>query len=160
MLENDLTLLLARVATGAGMVAFIAPTLWAFRTARARNPELPDSEVEEIRIHVLDELDRVKFAAAGALLVGVLLEVQVMGSGLSEGRVARAVLLFVAIASHVYAVMVVQPRGRYYRERIPAGAGPDDPWRKRTRGQERRNEVVAAVGLVLAITAVVCGWRA
>lgn len=160
MAEGDLILVLARVATGAGLVAFVGATLWAFRTARAGSPGLTAAEIDSIRLHVLEGLDRMKFVAAGALLVGVLLEVQVMGSSLPEGRIARAVLLFVAVASHVYAVMVVQPRGRYYRERIPAGAGPDDPWRRRTRGQERRNEAVAAIGLALAIAAVLCGWRA
>src|SRR5258705_183948 len=85
--------------------------------------------------------------------LGQLLEVQVMGSSLPPRHVVRDGLLFLLVAAHVYAVMVVQPKMRYYREKIASfdTAAEDDPWRLKFQAQHRRSARVNVIGLVLAV---------
>ena len=63
------------------------------------------------------------------------------------------------LASHVYAVMVVQPRMRYYREKVADfdAADQSDPWRLKFQAQHRRSTRVAVLGLALAVWAVLLG---
>jgi len=148
---------MGRFLTVAGGVAYAGASIGSLAAARALVPGSPDEAAREHRGHVLDGLDRAKWIAAGAVLVGVLLEVQEMGSSLPPRRVARAVLLFVAVASHVYSVMVVKPRIRYYSERMLEGGEARNPWRTNVERQTVRNEMVSLFGLALAVTALFMG---
>jgi hypothetical protein len=153
----EVSLFLGRFLTVAGGVAYAATSIWSLAAARATVPGSSDVAAREHREHVLDGLDRAKWIAAGAVLIGVLLEVQEMGSSLPLRRVARAVLLFVAVASHVYSVMVVKPRIRYYTERMREGEAAGNPWRTNVERQTVRNEMVSLFGLVLAVAALFMG---
>jgi hypothetical protein len=110
--------------------------------------------------HVVGTLDRLKFIVAGCILVGLLLEVQVLGSSLPPRRVARAIVLFLLIASHVYVVMVVQPKMRYYREKVTSfeeEKTKEDPWRAKYGAERRKSEIVSLVGLLFAVVSFVLG---
>jgi hypothetical protein len=103
-------------------------------------------------------LGRARFVAAGGVLVGVLLEVQVMGSALAPRHVARAVVLFVLVASLVYSVMVVAPKARYYDERSSAfEENLRAPWHARRDAALLRGSRIDLVGFLLALVALVLG---
>jgi hypothetical protein len=105
-----------------------------------------------------DRFGRAKFVAAGALLVGVLLEVQVMGSALPPRNVARAIVLFVLVASLVYSVMVIAPKARYYDERSSTfEENLRAPWHARSDAARARGSRVDLFGLLLALAALVLG---
>lgn len=158
--SSDLPLELSRVGIALALAVWIGGTLLAAAAAAKLFGLLPSRDLAgRVFGEILHVLDRAKFVAAGALLIGVLLEVQVMGSALPGRRIARDGLLFFLIASHVYAVMVVQPRMRYYREKIGDldTAAADDPWRLKFQAQHKRSARVNVVGLFLAVVAVILG---
>ena len=96
--------------------------------------------------------------AAGFLLVGVLLEVQVLGSSLPPRHVWRAVTIFLLLASLVYAVMVVAPKARYYDERSATfEENLRAPWHARRDAARARGSKIDFVGFVLALAALVLG---
>jgi hypothetical protein len=96
--------------------------------------------------------------AAGALLVGVLLEVQVMGSSLPPRHVWRAGVLFLLVASLVYSVMVVAPKARYYDERSSTfEENVRAPWHARRDAARARGSRIDLFGFLLALLALVLG---
>lgn len=157
---SDAVLELSRAAIALGLAVWVGGTLVAFLTARTLFEALPSrSQAGELFGKVIERLDKARFVAAGGLLVGVLLEVQTSGSALAARHVFRAVLLFLLVAAHVYAVMVVKPKMRYYREKVADldAADADDPWREKFRHEHGRSEGVNALGLLLALAALVVG---
>jgi hypothetical protein len=105
-----------------------------------------------------EKLGRARFIAAGLLLVGVLLEVQVMGSSLPVRHVWRAGVIFVLVASLVSVVMVVLPRERYYRERsLSLEEDLRQPWVSRADVARRRAARIESFGFFLALAALVLG---
>ena len=121
----DFLLEASRVLIGLGLAVFIGVPL-AFLVGRRKKIFLEGEEEKgrgapgillEVEEGKRERLGRARFVAAGALLLGVLLEVQVMGSALPPRHVWRAVILFLLVASLVYSVMVVAPKARYYDER-------------------------------------------
>jgi len=160
MSATDLPLELSRIAIGLGLAVWIGGTLLAIVVATRLFAQIPSRALAgAIFADILAILDKAKFIVAGGLLIGVLLEVQTAGSALPGRRIVRATILFLLIASHVYAVMVVQPKMRYFREKIGDldQAGADDPWRKKFQGAHKKSERVTGVGLVLAVLALVVG---
>jgi hypothetical protein len=106
----------------------------------------------------MEELGRPRFIAAGALLLGVLLEVQVMGSSLPPRHVWRAGILFVLVASLVYSVMVVAPKARYYDERSSTlEENLRSPWHARRDAARARGSRIDFLGFLLALGALVLG---
>jgi high-affinity Fe2+/Pb2+ permease len=90
--------------------------------------------------------------AAGALLVGVLLEVQVMGSALPPRHVWRAGVLFLLVASLVYSV------ARYYDERSSTfEENLRAPWHARRDAARARGSRIDFFGFLLALLALVLG---
>jgi MFS family permease len=105
-----------------------------------------------------ERLGRARFVAAGALLVGVLLEVQVMGSALPPRHVWRAGAIFLLLAALVSAVMVVLPRERYYREKsLTFEENLRPPWASRAAAAQRRAARLDFFGFLLALAALVLG---
>ncbi len=105
-----------------------------------------------------DALGRARFVAAGALLLGVLLEVQVMGSALAPRHVWRAGAIFLLVASLVSTVMVVLPRERYYREKsLSLEEDLRQPWVSRADAARRRAARIDLFGFLLALAALVLG---
>jgi hypothetical protein len=105
-----------------------------------------------------ERLGRARFVAAGALLVGVLLEVQVMGSSLPPRHVWRAGVLFLLVASLVYSVMVVAPKARYYDERSSTfEENLRAPWHVRRDAARARGSRIDFFGFLLALLALVLG---
>ncbi len=101
---------------------------------------------------------RARFVAAGCLLVGVLLEVQVLGSALPARHVWRTGVLFVLVASLVYSVMVVAPRARYYDERSSTfEENLRTPWLARRDATRARGRKINLFTFVLALAALVLG---
>ncbi|MEO6325517.1 MAG: hypothetical protein ABIT01_04290 [Thermoanaerobaculia bacterium] len=158
--EIDWPLELSRILVNAGLAVWIGGTLLAIAVAVTLFASLPSrSQAGEIFGAILHILDRGKFIAAGGLLIGVLLEVQASGSALATRHIVRDTMIFVLIASHVYAVMVVQPKMRYYREKIVDldAASLQDPWRLKFQAAHRKSERVTGAGLVLAVATLVIG---
>lgn len=167
MNASDLALEASRAAIALGLAVWIGGTLLAAGSAPRIFAAIPSrAKAGALFGEILGFLDRAKFIAAGGLLVGVLLEVQTAGSALPPRHVVRAGILFVLVASHVFSVMVVQPKMRYLREKIvdldaaaakperPSSASPpDDPWRKKFDEEHRRATRVTGFGLVLAVAA-------
>ena len=90
--------------------------------------------------------------------MGVLLEVQVVGSALAPRHIARAIVLFVLVASLVYSVMVVAPKARYYDER--SSTFEEDlraPWHARRDAARARGSKIDFFGFLLALAALVLG---
>jgi hypothetical protein len=105
-----------------------------------------------------ERLGRARFFAAGFLLVGVLLEVQVMGSSLPLRHVWRAGTIFLLLASLVYAVMVVAPKARYYDERSSTfEENLRAPWHARRDAARARGSRIEIFGFLLALAALVLG---
>ncbi len=105
-----------------------------------------------------DALGRARFVAAGALLLGVLLEVQVMGSSLPPRHVWRAGAIFLLVASLVSTVMVVLPRERYYLEKsLSLEEDLRRPWVSRAADARRRAARIDFLGFLLALAALVLG---
>ncbi|HSB64451.1 MAG TPA: hypothetical protein VLJ18_09815 [Thermoanaerobaculia bacterium] len=105
-----------------------------------------------------ERLGRAKFVAAGALLVGVLLETQVLGSALSPRHVWRAVAIFLLLAALVYSVMVVAPKERYYDERSSTfEENLRAAWNARRDAARARGSKIDFFGFLLALAALVLG---
>jgi hypothetical protein len=157
----DFLLEASRVLIGLGLAVFIGVPL-TLLLARASRGERPEAQAgsplflggEEGRTAV----GRAKFVAAGALLVGVLLEVQVMGSALPPRHVWRAGVLFLLVASLVYSVMVVAPKARYYDERSSTfEENLRAPWHARRDAARARGSRIDFFGFLLALLALVLG---
>ena len=103
-------------------------------------------------------MGRARFVAAGFLLLGVLLEVQVMGSSLPPRHVWRSGAIFLLVASLVSTVMVVRPRERYYREKSLAfEENLREPWVSRADAARLRASRIDLAGFLLALAALVLG---
>jgi hypothetical protein len=160
MLHADLPLEASRVLVALGLSVFVGIPLTRFFGWMTRGVDGKDEakkiflESEEGR----DGLGRARFVAAGALLLGVLLEVQVMGSSLALRHVWRAVTIFLLLASLVYAVMVVAPKARYYDERSSTfEENLRAPWHARRDAARARGSRIEIVGFLLALAALVLG---
>ena len=142
----DFLLEASRVLIGLGLAVFIGLPL-------ARRKIFLEGEEGET-----ERLSRARFVAAGALLVGVLLEVQVMGSALPPRHAWRAGVLFLLVASLVYSVMVVAPRARYYDERSSTfEQNLRTAWRARRDAVRARGRKIDFFGFLLALAALVLG---
>jgi hypothetical protein len=140
----DFLLETSRVLIGLGLAVFIGVPL-------AKRKIFLEGEEGE-------SLGRARFVAAGALLLGVLLEVQVMGSSLPPRHVWRAVTIFLLLAALVSVVMVVLPRERYYREKsLTFEENLRQPWVSRAGAARRRAARLDFFGFLLAVAAVVLG---
>ena len=105
-----------------------------------------------------ERLGRARFVAAGALLVGVLLETQVLGASLPPRHVWRAVAIFVLLATLVYSVMVVAPKERYYDERSSSfEENLRAAWHARRDAARARGSRIDFLGFLLALAALVLG---
>jgi hypothetical protein len=144
----DFLLEASRVLIGLGLAVFIGVPL-------AKRKIFLEGEEKEGEG---ERLGRARFAAAGALLVGVLLEVQVMGSSLPPRHVWRAGVLFLLVASLVYSVMVVAPKARYYDERSSTfEENLRAPWHARRDVARARGSRIDFFGFLLALAALVLG---
>jgi hypothetical protein len=140
----DFLLEMSRVLIGLGLAVFIGVPL-------AKRKIFLEGEEGE-------SLGRARFVAAGALLLGVLLEVQVMGSSLPPRHVWRAVTIFLLLAALVSVVMVVLPRERYYREKsLTFEEDLRRPWVSRADSARLRAARLDFLGLLLALAALVLG---
>lgn len=159
MPHADLLLEASRVLVALGLSVFVGVPLARLFGRLTRGEERKD---EEKRIFFEGEegegLGRAKFVAAGVLLLGVLLEVQVMGSSLPERHVWRAVTIFLLLASLVSVVMVVHPRERYYREKsLTFEEDLRQPWLSRAEAARRRAARIDLLAFLLALAALVLG---
>lgn len=103
-------------------------------------------------------LAKAKFVAAGALLLGVLLETQVLGSSLPPRHVWRAAATFLLLATLVYSVMVVAPKERYYDERSSSfEENLRAAWHARRDAARARGSRIDFLGFLLALAALVLG---
>ena len=163
----DFLLEASRVLIGLGLAVFVGVPLarqFGRMTRGEARDERPDArqvaapgillEGEEGR----ERLGRARFVAAGTLLVGVLLEVQVMGSALPPRHVWRAGVLFLLVASLVYSVMVVAPKARYYDERSSIfEENLRAPWHARRNVARARGSRIDFFAFLLALGALVLG---
>ena len=163
MPHADLPLEASRVLVALGLSVFVGVPLARFFGWMTRGEEEKEGkkkiflEGEEGEGNAV-ALGRARFVAAGALLLGVLLEVQVMGSSLSPRHVWRAVAIFLLLASLVSVVMVVRPRERYYREKsVTFEENLRQPWVSRADAARRRASRVEILGFLLALAALVLG---
>jgi hypothetical protein len=144
----DVLLEVSRVLIALGLAVFVGGPL---AELLGRKKILLEGEEGE-------RLGRARFVAAGFLLVGVLLEVQVLGSSLPPRHVWRAVILFLLVASLVTVVMVVRPRERYYREKSFSLEGDlRRPWASRADAARRRASRIDLFGFLLALAALLLG---
>jgi hypothetical protein len=149
----DFLLEASRVLLGLGLAVFIGIPLASLIAPHSRGERKDARRAVEAQ-----RLGRAKFVAAGALLVGVLLEVQVMGSSLPARHVWRAVAIFILLAALVSAVMVVLPRERYYREKsLTFEEDHRQPWVSRADAARSRAARIDFFGFLLAVAALVLG---
>jgi hypothetical protein len=164
----DFLLEASRVLLGLGLAVFIGIPLASLIAPHSRGERKDarragapgiflEGEEKEGAVEA-QRLGRAKFVAAGALLVGVLLEVQVMGSSLPARHVWRAVAIFILLAALVSAVMVVLPRERYYREKsLTFEEDHRQPWVSRADAARSRAARIDFFGFLLAVAALVLG---
>jgi len=170
----DFLLETSRVLIGLGLAVFVGvPLVWLVgRMTRGENEEKRkiflggEKKEEKNRIFLeweekgeeREKLGRGRFVAAGGLLLGLLLEVQVMGSALPPRHVWRAGVLFLLVASLVSSVMIVLPRERYYREKsLTFEENLRQPWVSRADAARRRAAIIDLYGFLLALAAIVLG---
>jgi hypothetical protein len=163
---SDFFLEASRVLIALGLAVFIGVPL-ALLVGRKKKILFEGKEEEgkgapgiflEVEEGEREPLARAKFVAAGGLLLGVLLEVQVMGSALPPRHVFRAVAIFLLLAALVSTVMVVLPRERYYRERSTTfEENLRPPWVSRADAARRRAARLNFFGFLLALAALVLG---
>ena len=153
----DFLLEASRVLLGLGLAVFIGVPL-ARLVARASQGRRPEAQGVTAQEGDRERLGQARFVAAGALLVGVLLEVQVMGSALPPRKVWRAGVLFVLVASLVYSAMVVAPKARYYDERSSTfEENLRAAWHARRDAVRARGSRIDFFGFLLALAALVLG---
>jgi hypothetical protein len=141
----DFLLEASRVLIGLGLAVFVGVPLALLVGGEKREGES-------------ERFGRARFAAAGALLLGVLLETQVLGSSLPPRHVWRAVAIFLLLAALVSAVMVVLPRERYYRGKsLTFEENLRPPWVNRADAARRRAARLDFLGFLLALAALVLG---
>jgi hypothetical protein len=146
----DFLLEASRVLIGLGLAVFIGVPLANRKIFLEREGKEGAGEG--------NRLGRARFVAAGALLVGVLLETQVLGSALPPRHVWRAGVLFVLVASLVYSVMVVAPKARYYNERSSTfEENLRAPWHVRRDAARARGSRIDFFGFLLALSALALG---
>ncbi len=161
----DFLLEASRVLIALGLAVFVGVPLAGLfgRTGNEEKKiflegEKRREEREGERGGAADRFGRAKFVAAGALLVGVLLEVQVVGSALPPRHVWRAGVLFLLVASLVYSVMVVAPKARYYDERSSTfEENLRAAWHARRDAARARGSKIDFFGFLLALAALVLG---
>jgi hypothetical protein len=157
----DLPLEASRVLVALGLSVFVGIPLARFFGWMTRGEEEKEREKKKIFLEGeegKEALGRARFVAAGSLLVGVLLEVQVMGSSLATRHVWRAGAIFLLVASLVSTVMVVLPRERYYREKsLTFEENLRQPWVSRADAARRRAARIDFLGFLLALAALVLG---
>src|SRR5450759_3793970 len=166
----DFLLEASRVLVGLGLAVFIGVPLALFVARATRGEGAAAQDGNETKRKILlegeekeeegegDRFGRARFVASGALLLGVLLEVQVMGSSLPPRHVWRAVTIFLLLAALVSVVMVVLPRERYYREKsLTFEENLRQPWVSRAGAARRRAARLDFFGLLLAVAALVLG---
>jgi hypothetical protein len=160
MAQADFPLEASRVLVALGLAVFVGVPL-ARLLARITRGERSDAQAEGPTGDFLEGeegLGRARFFAAGFLLVGVLLEVQVMGSSLSPRHVWRSGAIFLLVASLVSTVMVVRPRERYYREKsLTFEEDLRRPWVSRADAARVRASRIEILGFLLALAALVLG---
>jgi hypothetical protein len=151
MPHADVLLEVSRVLVALGLSVFVGGALAGILGGKEKRKIFLEGEDGE-------GLGRAKFVAAGGLLVGVLLEVQVVGSSLPPRHVWRAASIFLLVASLVSAVMVVLPRERYYREKsLSLEENLRLPWVSRADAARRRAARIDVLGFLLAVAALVLG---
>jgi hypothetical protein len=163
MPHADLLLDASRVLVALGLSVFVGVPLTRFFGWMTRGEEEKEKEKKILFEGKEGEgnavaLGRARFVAAGALLIGVLLEVQVMGSSLPPRHVWRAVTIFLLLAFLVYAVMVVAPKARYYDERSLAfEENLRAPWLARRDAARVRGSRIEILEFLFALAALVLG---
>jgi hypothetical protein len=146
----DFLLEASRVLIGLGLAVFIGVPL--------ANRKIFLEWEEKEGIEEGNRLGKARFVAAGALLVGALLETQVLGSALPPRHVWRAGVVFVLVASLVYSVMVVAPKARYYDERSSTfEENLRAPWHARRDAARARGSRIDFFGFLLALSALALG---
>ena len=155
----DFLLDVSRVLVALGLSVFVGvPLARLFARLTRGNEESGERKKNFLEGEEGEELGRARFVAAGALLIGVLLEVQVMGSSLPPRHVWRAGTIFLLLASLVYTVMVVAPKARYYDERsLTFEENLRAPWLARRDAARMRGSRIETLEFVLALAALVLG---
>jgi hypothetical protein len=159
----DLPLEASRVLVALGLSVFVGLPLarlfgWMTRGEEEKEGKKKSFFEGEEGEGSVAALGRARFVAAGALLLGVLLEVQVLGSSLPPRHVWRAVTIFVLLASLVYSVMVVAPKARYFDERSSTfEENLRAPWHARRDAARARGSKIDFLGFLLALAALVLG---
>jgi hypothetical protein len=161
-MPHDLPLEASRILVAVGLCVFIgvplARLLARITRGEGTEPHRASPQGDFFEGEEGEKLGRARFIAAGFLLVGVLLEVQVMGSSLPPRHVWRAVTIFLLLASLVYAVMVVAPKARYYDEHSSTfEENLRAPWHARRDAARARGSRIEVVGFLLALAALVLG---
>jgi hypothetical protein len=159
-MPHDLPLEASRVLVDLGLCVFAGIPLARLFGWMTRGEEAKEEAKRKILLkgEEGEAPGRARFVAAGFLLVGVLLEVQVMGSSLPPRHVWRAVAVFLLLATLVYAVMVVAPKARYYDERSSTfEENLRAPWHARRDAARVRGSRIEIVGFLLALAALVLG---
>jgi hypothetical protein len=160
MPHADLLLEASRVLVALGLSVFVGIPLARLFGWMTRGEGIQEEGRKKIFLEGEEGegLGRARFVAAGALLVGVLMEVQAMGSALPPRHVWRAVAIFLLLASLVYAVMVVAPKARYYDERSSTfEENLRAPWHARRDAARARGSRIEILGFLLALAALVLG---
>jgi hypothetical protein len=106
---------------------------------------------------ILRRLEGLFHVLSGLLVIGVFTAAGRVGRIAGRSAVT-AIAIFVAVASNVYASMVLRPRMAYYRTQVGSfdDSPEDNPWRRKFQALHRRATRVAIVGVLSAGAALVC----
>lgn len=103
---------------------------------------------------ILRRFEAVKHVLSLALVTGVFLDLERRGK-LDRGGIASGIAIFLAVASNVYLAMVLRPRMKYFRVKVPSfdAAQPQDPWKAKFDRLQRRSVRVLVLGWIAAAAA-------
>lgn len=108
----------------------------------------------EVFGEILRRFEAVKHALSLVLVLAIFINLE-RGGGLAELSIAATVAIFIAVASNVYLAMVLRPRMKYFRMKVPSfdTVAPEDPWRVRFDRLHRRSVRVLMLGWIAAAAA-------
>ena len=110
----------------------------------------------EIFGEILRRFEAVKQVLSLVLVLAIFVNLE-RGGGLAGLSIAAAISIFVAVATNIYLAMVLRPRMKYFRMKVPSfdTAAPDDPWRVRFDRLHRRSTRVLVLGWIAAAAGLV-----
>ena len=143
---------LPSVAVRFSLALWVGGTLVVVLAAPVVFRRIPSRDLAgEVFGEILRRFEGVKHVLSLVLVLGIFVNLE-RGGGLAGLSITAAIAIFIAVASNVYLAMVLRPRMKYFRMKVPSfdTAATEDPWRVRFDRLHRRSTRVLVAGWIAA----------